>query len=41
MEVTIAIPEWLFWVIGIPLGMVILFIFIMGVILCYHIIKHS
>jgi len=41
MEVTITIPTWLLWVIGIPLGIIILFVFIIGLVLCCKLILKS
>lgn len=41
MEVTIAIPEWLFWVIGIPVCLIVLLIFIIGLRIFLYILLHE
>ena len=41
MEVTFTIPTWLLWVIGIPFGIIILFVFVIGLVLCCKLIFKS
>lgn len=41
MEVTSTIPAWLMWVIGIPFGIIILSVFVIGIVLCCQLIFKS